>query len=107
EATLAGIWQAVLGVERVGVHDNFFALGGDSVLGIQVVARARKAGLDLRPALLFQHQTIAELAPAVARTAPPEPAPETVEDAPLIDLGQHQLELILAQTGHRKDTAPA
>src|SRR5262249_53427951 len=59
---LAGIWADVLGLEQVGVHDNFFALGGDSIRGIQVVARANRAGLRLTPKYLFQHQTIAELA---------------------------------------------
>jgi amino acid adenylation domain-containing protein/non-ribosomal peptide synthase protein (TIGR01720 family) len=62
EETLAGIWSKVLGVNRVGVYDNFFELGGDSILGIQIVARANQAGLQLTPNQLFQHQTIAELA---------------------------------------------
>ncbi|WP_410668109.1 non-ribosomal peptide synthase/polyketide synthase [Amycolatopsis sp. cmx-4-68] len=66
EAVLAGIWADVLGVERVGVEDNFFALGGDSILSIQVSARARRAGLAVTTADLFRHQTIAALAPAVA-----------------------------------------
>ncbi|HEX2326280.1 MAG TPA: amino acid adenylation domain-containing protein, partial [Chloroflexota bacterium] len=71
ETTLAGIWAEVLGLPlaRVGVEDNFFALGGDSILSIQVVARATRAGLRLTPRQLFQHQTVAELA-AVAGTAP-------------------------------------
>jgi amino acid adenylation domain-containing protein/non-ribosomal peptide synthase protein (TIGR01720 family) len=62
EATLAGIWAEVLGVERVGVEDNFFELGGDSILSIQVVSRARQAGLNLMPRDLFLHQTVASLA---------------------------------------------
>lgn len=66
ERTLAAIWCEVLGVERVGVHDNFFELGGDSILGIQIVARARTAGLELSPKHLFEHQTIAELVPICA-----------------------------------------
>ena len=44
------------------MHDNFFELGGDSILAIQVVARASQAGLRLSPRLLFQHQTVADLA---------------------------------------------
>ncbi len=43
EETLAAIWADVLGVEKVGVHDDFFELGGDSILSIQVVSRARQA----------------------------------------------------------------
>ncbi|HEY6802402.1 MAG TPA: amino acid adenylation domain-containing protein [Pyrinomonadaceae bacterium] len=62
EAELARIWAEVLGVERVGVHDNFFDLGGDSILSIQIVARAAAVGLRATAKLLFQHQTIAGLA---------------------------------------------
>jgi amino acid adenylation domain-containing protein/non-ribosomal peptide synthase protein (TIGR01720 family) len=62
EEALARIWAAVLRVPRVGVHDNFFEIGGDSILGIQIVARAQQAGLSLTPRQMFQHQTIAELA---------------------------------------------
>ncbi|MCW3038051.1 MAG: Linear gramicidin synthase subunit, partial [Actinobacteria bacterium] len=65
EATLAGIWADVLGLERVGVEDNFFELGGDSILSIQVVSRARKAGLRFVAKDLFQHQTVAGLAPLI------------------------------------------
>ncbi len=63
EASLAEIWASVLGVERIGVTDNFFELGGDSILAIQVIARANRAGLALQPRQIFQHQTIADLAP--------------------------------------------
>ncbi|MDQ3401962.1 MAG: amino acid adenylation domain-containing protein, partial [Actinomycetota bacterium] len=65
ETDLARVWADVLGVERVGATDNFFTLGGDSILSIQVVARARQAGLRLTTKDLFTHQTIAELAPVV------------------------------------------
>lgn len=62
EAKLCEIWQTLLKVERVGIHDNFFQLGGDSILSIQVVARANKAGIPLTTRQLFASQTIAELA---------------------------------------------
>lgn len=65
EATLAEIWSKVLRVQRVSVHDNFFELGGDSILSIQVVARARQAGLRLTSRELFQGQTVAKLAKIV------------------------------------------
>jgi len=65
EKILAGIWAEVLGLERVGVSDNFFSIGGDSILSIQVVTRARQAGLQLTTKHLFQHQTIAQLAAIV------------------------------------------
>ncbi|MBZ4422890.1 amino acid adenylation domain-containing protein [Myxococcus sp. RHSTA-1-4] len=64
EKRLAALWAQVLGVERVGLHDNFFELGGDSILGIQIVSRAKAAGLALEPAQLFEKQTLAELAAA-------------------------------------------
>jgi non-ribosomal peptide synthase protein (TIGR01720 family) len=73
EELLAGIWAEVLGCERVGVDDNFFDLGGDSILSIQIVARARRQGLHLEPRHLFEHQTVAELA-AVAVPAAAMPA---------------------------------
>jgi amino acid adenylation domain-containing protein/non-ribosomal peptide synthase protein (TIGR01720 family) len=69
ETLLAEVWAQVLGLERVSVADNFFDLGGDSLLSIQVIARANQRGLRLTPRQLFQHQTIAELA-AVAGSAP-------------------------------------
>lgn len=69
EETLAKIWAQVLRLERVGVHDNYFELGGDSILSIQIVARAQEAGLRLTPHQIFQYPTIAELA-AVAGTGP-------------------------------------
>ena len=63
EQRLCEIWQQLLKVERVGVHDNFFALGGDSILSIQAVARANQAGLGITTRQLFAHQSVAELAP--------------------------------------------
>ncbi len=62
EQALAGIWQEVLGVERVGAADNFFELGGNSLLSVQIVLRARDAGIDVTLRQLFQHQTVGELA---------------------------------------------
>ncbi|MDX2592029.1 non-ribosomal peptide synthase/polyketide synthase [Streptomyces sp. WI03-4A] len=84
EETLAAIWADVLRVDRVGARDNFFALGGDSILSIQIVSRARRAGLALTTKDVFRHQTVAELAlhvteaaPAEAHTTPPAEAPLT------------------------------
>ncbi|HEU5155525.1 MAG TPA: amino acid adenylation domain-containing protein, partial [Streptosporangiaceae bacterium] len=69
ERRLAEIWTAVLGVDRVGVEDNFFELGGDSILSLQVVSRARQAGLPMSAGDLFRHQTVAGLAGAVNAAA--------------------------------------
>ena len=62
EEILAGIYAQVLGLERVGVDDSFFELGGDSILSMQVVARARAAGVLCRPRDVFVEQTVARLA---------------------------------------------
>ncbi|MCQ8130671.1 non-ribosomal peptide synthetase, partial [Methylomonas rivi] len=67
EAQLATIWQTVLKTDTVGVTDNFFELGGDSILSLQIIARGRKQGIKLTPKLLFEKQTIAELADAVGQ----------------------------------------
>ncbi|MDZ8262381.1 type I polyketide synthase [Nostoc sp. ChiQUE01b] len=68
EQTIANIWQELLGIGQIGIHDSFFELGGDSVLGIQVSARAAKAGFRLTPQQLFEHQTIAKLAKVASTT---------------------------------------
>ncbi|HYG65817.1 MAG TPA: amino acid adenylation domain-containing protein, partial [Thermoanaerobaculia bacterium] len=62
EEILAAVWAQVLRLPRVGVTDNFFELGGDSILSIQIVARARQAGLLFTVREIFEHQTVAELA---------------------------------------------
>jgi len=62
EQVLAEIWCAVLGLARVGVNDDFFALGGASTQSLEVAVRANAAGLPLRPQSMFVYGTIAELA---------------------------------------------
>ena len=62
EEILAGIYAQVLGLDRVGVDDSFFDLGGDSILSMQVAARARAAGVLCRPRDIFVEQTVARLA---------------------------------------------
>jgi amino acid adenylation domain-containing protein/non-ribosomal peptide synthase protein (TIGR01720 family) len=64
---IAAIWQDVLKLAKIGLNDNFFELGGDSIISIQVVSRARQAGIHFTPKDLFQHQTIQSLA-SVAKT---------------------------------------
>jgi len=62
EEILCGLFAEVLGISQVGLDDNFFELGGDSILSIQLVSRARKAGLSLSPRDVFQQQTVEGLA---------------------------------------------
>ncbi|WP_437325952.1 non-ribosomal peptide synthase/polyketide synthase [Sorangium sp. So ce381] len=80
ESRLAEIWAAVLGRERVGRHDNFFELGGDSILSLQVVSRAKQAGLRLTARQMFQHQTLAALAAAAGLATDAARAPEPDEE---------------------------
>jgi amino acid adenylation domain-containing protein/non-ribosomal peptide synthase protein (TIGR01720 family) len=75
ERLLAVIWQEVLRLDRVGIHDNFFEIGGDSILSIQIVARARQQGLWIAPRQIFERQTIAVLA-AVAGSGPDVQVPQ-------------------------------
>jgi amino acid adenylation domain-containing protein len=72
EILLAQLWSELLGVPAVGRGDNFFALGGDSILSLQVVARAAVAGITLSAQAVFRHQTLMQLA-AVAETVAPVP----------------------------------
>ncbi len=62
EKILAAIWTKILGLEKVGIDDNFFALGGDSIRSIQVQSQAKKQGLYFSIQQLFQYQTIKQLA---------------------------------------------
>ncbi|WP_459962768.1 amino acid adenylation domain-containing protein, partial [Mycobacterium avium] len=74
EQTLAAIYAQVLGVQRVGVDDSFFDLGGDSISSMQVVTRAKAAGLAVRTRDIFTEQTVARLA-RVAGVADEEGGP--------------------------------
>lgn len=101
EVALAEILQEMLGVERIGVHDNYFELGGDSVLAIQIISRANRAGLHLTPQQIFQHQTVSEMA-AVAKKSKPSEAEqgEVTGQVPLTPI-QHVLFEKNAQTPER------
>uniref|UniRef100_UPI0009EC47EB non-ribosomal peptide synthase/polyketide synthase n=1 Tax=Pseudomonas sp. NBRC 111119 TaxID=1661034 RepID=UPI0009EC47EB len=68
ERALADIWQALLGVSQVGLDDNFFDLGGDSIISMQAVSRARQVGIALNPRDLFQYQTLRSLAVVATST---------------------------------------
>jgi amino acid adenylation domain-containing protein/non-ribosomal peptide synthase protein (TIGR01720 family) len=88
ERILAGAWTAVLRLEHVGADDNFFEAGGDSILALQVIARARQHGVRLTPRQIFEHPTIAELS-AVAGVEPAARAIDRPEgDAPLTPIQQ-------------------
>ncbi|MFD0690734.1 non-ribosomal peptide synthetase [Actinomadura fibrosa] len=91
ERILCRLYGETLALERVGVDDDFFEAGGDSIIAIQLVARARDRGLEITPREVFERRTVAALAEA-ARTVAPEdaepPAPEPIvlDDDELADL---------------------
>jgi amino acid adenylation domain-containing protein/non-ribosomal peptide synthase protein (TIGR01720 family) len=66
ELAIAEIWARVLGLDQVGAHDDFFDLGGDSIVAIQIVAEARRIGVPVTLPRVFQHRTVARLAQAIA-----------------------------------------
>ncbi len=80
ETSLAMLWADVLGVERVGRHDNFFTLGGHSLLAVQLIARLKARGLCVDVSRLFTAPTLCEFAQSVTSTAG---LPETASPNPL------------------------
>jgi non-ribosomal peptide synthase protein (TIGR01720 family) len=72
EQQIATIWQDLLGITPIGIEDNFFELGGDSIVSLQVAAKAKRYGLHLTPKLIFDQQTIAQLATIVEATHTPQ-----------------------------------
>ncbi|MER5967911.1 amino acid adenylation domain-containing protein [Streptomyces sp. NPDC002057] len=81
ETTLAALFAEVLGLPSVGVHDSFFELGGDSIVAIQLVNRAREAGLALTPRDVFRSRTVAALARTAGETVAAPVLPEVPLDA--------------------------
>ncbi|WP_369182153.1 non-ribosomal peptide synthase/polyketide synthase [Streptomyces sp. Y1] len=89
EAALCELFAQLLGLPRVGIEDSFFDLGGDSIMSIQLVSRARKAGLVLTPRDVFQHKTVAAL---VSVAGSPE---DVVFEAPEAAIGEVALTPII------------
>ncbi|MFN9661776.1 MAG: non-ribosomal peptide synthetase, partial [Cyanobacteriota bacterium] len=105
EEALAALWRELLGIERVGRHDDFFALGGHSLLAVSLVERMRRQGLPVDVRALFTTPTLAELAAAVGDAAevavPPNSIPGdcsrlTPELLPLVSVDQDALDRIVA-----------
>ncbi|CEF36563.1 non-ribosomal peptide synthetase [Xanthomonas citri] len=105
EQQLAEIWQAVLGVERVGRHDNFFQLGGHSLLAVTLVERLRQQGLGMDVRALLGQPTLAATAAALGRSqeleVPPNLIPAgcariTPELLTLVELSQATIDRIVA-----------
>ncbi|WP_282123522.1 thioesterase domain-containing protein [Algibacter mikhailovii] len=68
EKKLIHIYEEVLGFSPIKVDDNFFEIGGDSILSIQIIARAKKEGIDLKANQVFENQTIADLSAALSKS---------------------------------------
>ena len=87
EEQIAKVWSEVLQLSPVGVHDNFFDLGGDSILSIRTIAELRKAGVEISPQQIFLHPTIAGLAESSQAAVPVQaeqgPVTGTVPPTPI------------------------
>jgi acyl carrier protein len=99
ESTIAGIWQEAFGIARIGVHDGFFQLGGDSLLATQVVARMRAAlGREVTLSAFLEAQTIARLSD-LCRETPEQQTGLGEFLAGLESLSTEELEALLAAQG--------
>ncbi|GEC05441.1 hypothetical protein SSP24_30960 [Streptomyces spinoverrucosus] len=85
EKALCAVFAEVLGLEQVGVDDDFFTLGGDSIVAMQLVGRARAAGARITPRLVFRHRTVAALSTVAesADSAAPRPEDDGTGTVPL------------------------
>ncbi|CRM28416.1 Tyrocidine synthase III [Pseudomonas sp. 28 E 9] len=106
EVVLAGIWSELLGVEKVGRHDNFFALGGHSLMAVRLIERLRREDLSLAVRDLFQAPVLSVLAGKLGQYREERVPPNligsdtriiTPELLPLIDLNQSDIDSIVSQ----------
>ncbi|MFJ8039008.1 amino acid adenylation domain-containing protein [Kitasatospora sp. NPDC096147] len=104
ERVLADLVKEVLGLADLGVDENFFALGGDSISAIQLGSRARRAGYAITPRVVFERRTVAGIAAAVDAAAVAAPVEAAAEAAPLLD--PEQRERLLAEHPGAEDVLP-
>jgi mycobactin peptide synthetase MbtE len=106
ERTVADMLVELLGVTQVGRHDDFFTLGGDSILAVQLAARARDAGVAMTARMVFEHPQLAELAAAI--DAAGQAAPQDVHHAPMeaSGLSADELSALTASWGTTQDRTP-
>jgi aryl carrier-like protein len=113
EQLFADMWRDLMKLERVGIHDNFFSLGGDSVKGIQFLSRVRQKGLEVAVREFFQRPTIAELARiAVPVTAAIPGSSESAQGQPSEDqafansgLSENEINELIQEFGNAEKTA--
>ncbi|WP_250853671.1 non-ribosomal peptide synthetase [Streptomyces rhizosphaericus] len=101
EGTIASVWREVLTLDRIGIHDNFFSLGGDSILGIQMIAKLRKRGVYVTPRMIFQHQTLGLIASAAHGAIAPQAEQDSIEgESPLTPIQHWFAERDLEEAHH-------
>ncbi|MEU2794853.1 amino acid adenylation domain-containing protein, partial [Streptomyces sp. NPDC007100] len=105
EESLCAVFAEVLGLERVGAEDSFFALGGDSIMSMQVASRARQAGWAVTPRQVFEEKTPERLA-LVAEAATAERQSTSPADFSLLDLSQETVEELEAAVPGLVDVWP-
>jgi amino acid adenylation domain-containing protein len=108
ETRMLRIWQTELGNNAFGIHDDFFALGGDSLTAIGIVAAGRAEGLHIRPSNIFRFPTVASLCSAMDPVAPqvhraPDP---TLTMPPIPELTPQQREQVLRAEPAYEDAYP-
>ncbi|MFD0185305.1 amino acid adenylation domain-containing protein, partial [Streptomyces sp. NPDC127133] len=110
EETLCALFAEVLGVPEVGVDDSFFALGGDSIVAVRLVGRARRAGLRVAVKDVFAHRTVAALAealPAAPNDGKSDAAADAPEDTPVdVPLGDEELAALRARLPASAEVLP-
>lgn len=109
EETLANIWKDLLGLDKVGIHDNFFDLGGHSLLAIQTLSRIREAfpvAVEMRN-LLFESPTVAGIAAVIAEQLPQTDEMETMAAllAEVQELSEADIQAQLTDSPSEKTTA--
>ncbi|MFI7357796.1 amino acid adenylation domain-containing protein [Streptomyces avidinii] len=105
EEALCAVFAQVLGLASAGIDDDFFALGGDSIVSIQLVTRARKAGLVLTPRDVFEHRTVERMA-AAARNASEQDGGYLASAGPLVTLDADQEAALAAVFPHVAEVLP-
>jgi non-ribosomal peptide synthase protein (TIGR01720 family) len=102
EQSLCAIWQGALRIDEIGVNDNFFTLGGDSIIAIQVVTKARNAGLTLTVKALFEYKTISKLAPYIGTADEQSLAPQQPVEGvlPLLPISHYFFAMELPEQHH-------
>jgi acyl transferase domain-containing protein/aryl carrier-like protein len=103
EAELVAIWESLLGIHPIGVEDDYFRLGGDSITSLRIISKAKQAGIRLSEADFFAHPTVAELARLAAASAStasaPAEAPERGTGVPQSHLAEDDLRRLLSRIG--------